>query len=67
MAPELAFAKSGISNDPVSDVKISDKYLRMIWGDPDKADAVEEQTDGQGEAVIIEEDNNNGESSIGNA
>lgn len=35
MAPQLAFAKSGISNDPIADVKMSDKYLKLIWGDPD--------------------------------
>lgn len=35
-APELAFAKSGISNDPVQDVSISDPYLKMRWGDPAK-------------------------------
>ena len=33
--PELAAAKSGISNDPVSDIKMSEKWLKMIWGDPD--------------------------------
>ena len=33
--PELAAAKSGISNDPVSDMQMSEKYLKMIWGDPD--------------------------------
>ncbi len=67
VAPELAFAKSGISNDPVSDVKASDKYIKMIWGDPDKAVKAEETGNGQGEAVIIEEDNNNGENANGNA
>lgn len=36
MHPELAFAKSGISNDPVADVKMSEKYLNMIWGDPNE-------------------------------
>lgn len=35
LAPELAFAKSGISNDPVSDVALSRKYLNLVWGDPD--------------------------------
>ena len=34
-APELAFKKSGISNDPVSDVRMSEKWIRMIWGNPD--------------------------------
>lgn len=56
MHPELAFAKSGISNDPVADVAKSEKYLTMIWGDPDKADEVEQKTTGQGEALVVEED-----------
>ena len=63
--PEIALSKSGISNDPVADVKMSEKYIKMIWGDPDKADEVEEQTNGQGEAQIIESDNNNGENVMG--
>ena len=65
MHPELAFTKSGISNDPVSDVKMSEPYLKMIWGDPLKADQTEQQTNGQGEAEIIESDNNNGENVSG--
>ena len=65
MAPELAFAKSGITNDPVSDVKMSDPYLKMIWGDPAKADQTEQQTNGQGEATIIEQDADNGENVSG--
>jgi len=63
--PELAAYKSGISNDPVADMKMSDKYLKMIWGDPDKADEVEQQTNGQGEAEIIERDSDNGENEMG--
>lgn len=35
MHPELAAKKSGVSNDPVADIKMSEKYLKMIWGDPD--------------------------------
>jgi hypothetical protein len=65
--PELAAAKSGVSNDPVGDMKRSEDYLKMIWGDPSKADKVEEQTDGQGEAEIVEEDNANGEDATGGA
>ena len=65
--PELAAYKSGISNDPVADMKMSDKYLKMIWGDPDKADEVEQQTNGQGEAEIIERDSDNGEDETGGA
>lgn len=55
MHPELAAAKSGISNDPVSDIKRSEKYLRLVWGDPDKVDEQEEKGNGQGEAVIVEQ------------
>ena len=65
MHPELAAKKSGISNDPVADIEKSEKYLMMIWGDPDKADEVERQTNGQGEAEIIERDSNNGENPTG--
>ena len=36
--PELAATKSGISNDPVADIAMSEKYLKMIWGDPDAPD-----------------------------
>ena len=32
--PELAAAKSGISSDPVKDMKMSEKWLEMIWGSP---------------------------------
>lgn len=46
--PELAFAKSGISNDPVTDVEMSRKYLNMIWGNPDGE---------KGEAKIVERTN----------
>lgn len=67
MHPELAAAKSGVSNDPAGDMKRSKKYLTMVWGDPDKADEVEEGTTGQGEAEIIEEDNANGEEATGGA
>ena len=35
-SPELAFKKSGISNDPVSDVRMSEKWLTMIWGNPNE-------------------------------
>lgn len=31
-APELAFAKSGVSNDPVADAKMSEKWLNLRWG-----------------------------------
>ena len=76
MHPEIAAKKSGISNDPVSDIQMSEKYLKMIWGDPDQKEKerklamksgnlAEEETATDGEATIIEEDNNNGENETG--
>ena len=56
MHPELAAAKSGISNDPVKDMKMSEKWLEMIWGNPERAVKAEDKGNGQGEATIIEED-----------
>lgn len=67
MHPELAMAKSGISNDPVKDAAMSEKYIQMIWGNPAKAVQAEEQGNGQGEAEIIEDDHNNGENETGGA
>ncbi len=63
--PELAAEKSGISSDPVKDMKMSEDYLKMIWGDPSKVDQAEQTNGGQGEAEIIESDNNNGEGDTG--
>lgn len=63
--PELAAAKSGISNDPVKDMKMSEKYIKMIWGDPDKVDEAEQTDGGQGEAEIVESDSFNGENDTG--
>ena len=54
MHPVLALSKSGASNDPVSDYQMSESWLKMVWGDPSKADAVEKETNGRGEARIIE-------------
>lgn len=34
-APELAMAKSGVSNDPVSDAKMSEEWIKLRWGDPE--------------------------------
>ena len=65
--PELAAAKSGISNDPVKDMKMSEKWLEMIWGNPEKVVKAEQTDGGQGEATIIEEDRNNGDNETGGA
>ena len=67
LLPELAAAKSGISNDPVKDMKMSEKWLEMIWGNPEKAVKAEQTNGGQGEAEIIEEDRDNGENETGGA
>ena len=63
--PELALAKSGISNDPVKDMKMSEKWLEMIWGNPQKVDQAEQTDGGQGEAEIIERSADNGENETG--
>ena len=65
--PELALAKSGISNDPVKDMKMSEKWLEMIWGNPQKVDQAEQTDGGQGEAEIIERSSDNGENDTGGA
>lgn len=67
MHPELAAEKSGISSDPVKDMKMSEDYLRMIWGDPTKVDEAEQTNGGQGESEIVEADSNNGENETGGA
>lgn len=59
-SPELAFTKSGISNDPVADVKKSEAWLKMRWGDPNKP--IEQPT-----TTINETDNDNGENATGGA
>ena len=65
--PELALAKSGISNDPVKDMKMSEKWLEMIWGNPQRVDQAEQTDGGQGEAEIIERSADNGENETGGA
>lgn len=65
--PELAAAKSGISNDPVKDMKMSEKWLEMIWGSPDKVVEAEQTDGGNGEAEIVESDSDNGENETGGA
>lgn len=59
--PELAAMKSGISSDPVADMKMSDKWIEMRWGNPNAKDNPAPQEE------IIESDNNNGEDDMGGA
>jgi SPP1 family phage portal protein len=65
--PELAAEKSGVSSDPVKDMKMSEEYLKMVWGDPAQAVKAEQTNGGQGEAEIVEADGNNGENDTGGA
>ena len=65
--PELAMQKSGVSNDPVKDAAMSEKYIEMIWGNPNQVVKDEQTGSGKGEAVIVEEDRNNGENETGGA
>ena len=65
MHPELAAEKSGISSDPVKDMKMSEEYIKMVWGDPTKVDEAEQTNGGQGEAKVVESDNFNGENETG--
>lgn len=65
--PELAAAKSGISNDPVKDMKMSEKWLEMCWGNPEEVVKAEKTNGGKGEAEIVESDNDNGENDMGGA
>ena len=67
MHPELAAEKSGISSDPVKDMKMSEEYIKMVWGDPTAVDKAEQTDGGNGEAKIVESDNDNGENAIGGA
>lgn len=62
--PELAMAKSGISNDPVKDAAMSEPYIKMVFGDPSEALKAD---NGKGEAIIVEEDRNNGDNATGGA
>ena len=65
MHPELAAEKSGISSDPVKDMKLSEKWLEMIWGNPAKVLQAEQTNGGAGEARITESDADNGETVTG--
>lgn len=41
-SPELAFAKSGVSNDPVADVALCRAYIDKIWGETQNTDQIDE-------------------------
>ena len=60
MHPVLAAAKSGVSNDPVADMAMSEKYLEMRWGNPNEPTA-------QPTTEIVEQDRNTGMNETGGA
>ena len=41
-SPELAFAKSGVSSDPVAEVAICKEYIDNIWGVKQETEQIEE-------------------------
>lgn len=45
ISPELTFAKSGLSNDPVADVANSKKYIDVKWGVFDETENAEASVD----------------------
>lgn len=63
--PELAAEKSGISSDPVKDMKMSEKWIEARWGNPNEIDKAEEENGGKGDSTVIESDNDNGENETG--
>ena len=44
-SPELAFAKSGVSSDPVADVSLSRKYIDKMWSTEQPAEQIDENVD----------------------
>ena len=46
---------------------LSEEYIKMVWGDPAAVDKAEQTNGGQGEAEIVESDNDNGENDTGGA
>lgn len=41
-APEIAFQRSGVSNDPVADVANSKQYIEAKWGKADNTEVIDE-------------------------
>lgn len=41
-SPELAFAKSGVSNDPVADVALCREYIDRAWGNNQQTEQIDE-------------------------
>ena len=46
---------------------MSEKWLEMIWGSPEKVVKAEQTNGGQGESEIVEENSDNGENETGGA
>lgn len=50
-SPELAFEKSGLSNDPVNDVMLSRKYIDMMWTTQNVESPVKSTEESNGDAM----------------
>ena len=64
LEPSLALAKSGVSNDPVSDYKLSEKWMKLRWGDPEATEEAEAAEAGAATGVP-EEGGESGRASAG--
>lgn len=53
-SPELAFAKSGVSSDPVEDVVLSKKWLELRWGNPEDPNANKPNVEEKVEDISVE-------------
>lgn len=45
LEPTLALGKSGVSNDPVADYKMSEAWMKLRWGDPSETQAITKESD----------------------
>ena len=52
-SPELAFAKSGVSNDPVADVENSKSYIKAKWDVCDNTEITNETTINMNDLVSV--------------
>lgn len=43
LAPEIVFERSGLSNDPLSDIAISEEYMKGVWNTEVREEAIAEE------------------------
>jgi hypothetical protein len=64
LEPSLALAKSGVSNDPVAVYKLSEKWMKLRWGDPE-AQAAEQAAPTEGEKGTLSVEDGGGNEGAG--